>query len=143
MFVTQKFILGNSLVPSASCVIGQEALGMRLTWEFLFVFIILYFSVQVFTNEETNDLVETITSLADLGFGMTARDIGELVQSFVEYNEHVRGKKTFHHRGRVGYPGPDWQEGFIKNNNLSAKQATTLSNARYQATKNPFVIYHY
>lgn len=74
---------------------------------------------------------------------MTSRDIGELVQSYVEHNDHERGKKTFHYHGRPGYPGPDWLEKFMQNNHLSAKQATTLSTARYNATKNPFVIYHY
>ena len=74
---------------------------------------------------------------------MTSKDIGELVWSYVDSNDHERGKKAFHHRGRKGYPGPDWLEKFISDNNLSAKQAITLSTARYNATKNPFIIYHF
>lgn len=31
----------------------------------------------------------------------------------------------------------------MKKGKLSAKQAATLSNARYAATKNPFIIYHF
>lgn len=98
---------------------------------------------QVFDDKETADLVETIITFADLGFGMTGKDIGELVFSYVDYNEHARGEKTFKYRGRKGYPGPDWLEKFIQKNNLSSKQATTLSTARYNATKNPFVIHHF
>ena len=47
----------------------------------------------MFSREETKDLTETITVLADVGFGMTKRNIGELVHSFVEHNNHARGKK--------------------------------------------------
>ena len=97
----------------------------------------------MFSSEETKDLVETITVLADLGFGMTKRDIGELVHSFVEHNNHVRGKKTFSCRGIKGYPGPDWVNKFIINENLSVKKVTTLSTSRYNATKNPFIIKHF
>ena len=32
---------------------------------------------------------------------------------------------------------------YLKRNNLSLKEATKLSSARYNATKNPFVIFHY
>ena len=88
-------------------------------------------------------MVETTTALADLGFGMTVRDISELVQSYVEHSDHECEKKTFHYKGKQGYPGPDWMSSFIKNNNLSLKQVTTFSIARYNATKNLFVIYHF
>ena len=74
---------------------------------------------------------------------MTVRDIGELVHSYVEHNDHQRAKKTLHFRGRLGYPGPGWIKQFMKKKNLSAKQATTLSSARYNATKNPFIIFHF
>lgn len=97
----------------------------------------------MFNEAETRDLVDTIVTFADLGFGMTSRDIGELVYSYVLHNEHDRGLKTFNYGKKKGYPGPDWLSNFIKNNNLSSKQATTLSTARYNATKNPFVIYQY
>lgn len=72
---------------------------------------------------------------------MTMRDIGELVYSYVEHNDHQRAKKVFHYGGRIGYPGPDWIKNcLMKKGQLSAKQATTLSCARYSATKNPFII---
>ena len=74
---------------------------------------------------------------------MTKRDIGELVHSFVEYNDHAHGKKTFYYRGIKGYSGPDWLNKFIIHGNLSAKKATTLSTSRYNATKNPFIIKHF
>ena len=88
--------------------------------------------------------METIDTLADLGFGMTKRDIGELVYSYVQATDHERAQKAFHFKGRRGYPGPDWiKDTLMKKGKLSAKQATTLSNARYAATKNPFIIYHF
>ena len=88
-------------------------------------------------------MAETITGLADLGFGMTVRYISELVQSYVQHSDDERGKKTIYYKGKQGYPEPDWMSSFIKNNNLSSKQATILSTTRYNATKNPFVIYHF
>jgi len=89
-------------------------------------------------------LVETITTLADLGFGMTKRDIGELVFSYVEHTSHERAKKVFNNKGKRGFPGRDWiKNTLLKKGNLSAKQATTLSRARYNATKNPFIIYNF
>ena len=97
----------------------------------------------MFSSEETKDLVETITVLADVGFGMTKRDIGELVHFFVEHNDHAHGKKTFSYRGIKANPGPDWLNKFIINENVSAKKATTLSTSRYNATKNPFIIKHF
>ena len=66
-----------------------------------------------------------------------------MVESYVAYNDQERAKKVFKYKGRIGYPGPDWVNKFIKNNGLSSKQATTLSAARYNATKNPFIIYHF
>ena len=54
-----------------------------------------------------NDLVETITSLADLRFELTLQDIGELVFSYVEHNDYQRAKQVFHYGGRRGYPGPN------------------------------------
>ena len=47
------------------------------------------------------------------------------------------------HDGRPGFPGPDWMTSYLKRNNLSLKEATNLSSARYNATENPFVIFHY
>ena len=66
---------------------------------------------------------------------MTARDVGELVHSYVEHNDHQRAKKTLHFRLRLDYPGPDWIKQFMKKKDLYAKQATTLNSARCNATK--------
>lgn len=38
-------------------------------------------------------MVETINKLAELGFGMTMRDIGELVYSYVQATDHERTQK--------------------------------------------------
>ena len=46
----------------------------------------------------------------------------------------------FHYGGRRGFPGPDWIHAFMDQHNLSLKEATKLSRARYNATKNPFVV---
>ena len=45
--------------------------------------------------------------------------------------------------GRPGYPGPEWINSFQKRQKLSLKEATKLSAARYNATKNPFIVNHY
>ena len=74
---------------------------------------------------------------------MTVKDVGELVHSYVEHNDHQRAKKTVHFLGRLGYPDPDWIKQFMKKKNLSAKQATiSTSSARYNTTKNWFIIFH-
>ena len=97
----------------------------------------------VFKNEEEIELKECIVKLAELGFPLTLKDIGELVESFVSLNRIEHAKKIFKFGGRPGHPGPDWMNSFIKRNNLSLKQATKLSVPRYHATKNQFNIYHY
>ena len=61
----------------------------------------------------------------------------------VSVNRIEHAKKIFKFGGRPGHPGPDWMNSFIKRNNLSLKQAMKLSVPRYNATKNPFIIYHY
>ena len=100
-------------------------------------------SKPVFNENETANLRECIVQLASLGFGMRRKDIAELVESYVLHNDHERGKKILKYKKRPGYPGPDWLTSFIKKNNLSLKEATKLSRPRYNATKNPFVVYHY
>ena len=74
---------------------------------------------------------------------MTVRDVGELAHLYIEHNDHQHAKKTLHFGGWLGYPGPDWIKQFMKKKNLSAKQAATLSSARYNATKNLFIIFHF
>ena len=63
--------------------------------------------------------------------------------SEITNNNHEKGLSTFHFKGVKGSPGPDWLIGFMKRQNLSLKQAIKLCKARRDATKNPFIIYHY
>ena len=74
---------------------------------------------------------------------MTLRDVGELVESDVSSTEHERGPMYLKHDGRPGFPGRDWMTFYLKRNKLSPKEATKLGSARYNDTKNPFVIFHY
>lgn len=60
---------------------------------------------------------------------MAARDISELVQSYAEHNDHERTKTHLDCKGKQGYQ-PDLIMIFMKNKNLSAKQATTLNTVR-------------
>ena len=84
-----------------------------------------------------------MVTIADLGFALSIRDIGELVESFVCFNGLENVKLRLKYGGRKGHPGPDWINSFMKQNNFSLKEATKLCVARYNATKNPFVIYHF
>ena len=97
----------------------------------------------VFNQKENDDLKDCIELMAELGFLLTLKDVGDLVESHVSHTDHERAKKILKHKGRIGYPGPDWARKFMDNNNLSLKEATKLSVARYNATKNPFVINHF
>ena len=81
--------------------------------------------------------------MAELGFALSISDIGELVESFVLHNGTENAKARFEYRGRKGHPGPDWVKLFMNRNNLSLKEATKLCVTRYNATKNPFIVYHF
>ena len=65
------------------------------------------------------------------------------MESYLQHNNHEEGKKVLKLKGRPGHPGPDWLKSFMDKNSLSLKEATKLSRARYNATKNPFIIYNY
>ena len=80
--------------------------------------------------------------MARNGFAPSLNEIG-VVRSYVEYNDHERGKKSFHYKNVLGYPGPDWMCNFLKRNTLPLKQATKLSVVRHNATHNPFIVYHF
>ena len=81
--------------------------------------------------------------MAELGFALSISDIGELVESFVLHNGMENAKARLKYGGRKGHPGPDWVKLCMKRNNLSLKEATKLCVARYNATKNPFIVYHF
>ena len=74
---------------------------------------------------------------------MTLRGVGEFLESYVSSAEHERGQKYLKHDGRSGFPGTAWMTSYLKRKKLFLKEATKLSSARYNATKNPFVICHY
>ena len=97
----------------------------------------------VFSEQELNGLKRCIVDLDSLGFPMNNNDLGELVESYSIANNVTRALKIFKFKGRQGYPGPDWINTFVENNNLSFKEATKLSRHRYNATKNPFIIYNF
>ena len=54
------------------------------------------------------------------------KDIGELVESFVNINNIETAKKNLKYGGCRGHLGPDWTNSLIKCN-ISLKQATKLS----------------
>lgn len=97
----------------------------------------------VFTQEESAELTEFVTGLAYVGFLMTLRAVGDLVESNVQHNDHTNARKVFKYKGHPGYSGPDWLKSLLVKNNLSLKEATKLSVVRYNATKNPFIIYNH
>ena len=94
----------------------------------------------VFSPDEMQDLKKCIVALVSLSFGMRIKDVAQLVESYVQHNNHEKGKKVLKFKGRPGYPGPDWLKSFMDKNSLSLKEATKLSRARYNATKNLFII---
>ena len=97
----------------------------------------------VFTKTEEEDLRDCIKELASLGFGLRLVDIGELVERYVKTTNNPRASKVFHYKKRIGHPGHDWLDQFLKRYRLSLTEATKLCNARYNATTNPFIIYHF
>jgi len=97
----------------------------------------------VFNEKETEELKLCVTSLASLGFALTVRATCELVESYINHSDHERAMAVFKHKSRKGYPGPDWLSTFLLKNNLSLKEATKLCVSRYNATKNPFLVYHF
>ena len=46
----------------------------------------------VFSLDETQDLKQCIVTLASLGFGMRIKDVAQLVESYVQHNDHETGK---------------------------------------------------
>ena len=73
--------------------VSSKVFTCVLTFLLIYTWYIMF--CKVFNDEEIKDLVNTITTFAELGFGMTSRDIRELVHSYVEHNDHERGKKNF------------------------------------------------
>ena len=84
-----------------------------------------------------------IASMVELGFAFSISDIGELLESFALHIGMENTKARLKYRGRKDHPGPDWFKLFMNRNNLSLKETTKLFVARYNATKNPFIVYHF
>ena len=82
--------------------------------------------------EEESELKDCIVKLADLGFPLTLKDIGKLVESFVNINNVETAKNILKHRGCRGHPGPDWTNSFIKRNNLSLETSDKAQCAKIQ-----------
>ena len=97
----------------------------------------------VFSIQEEDQLKRCIVDMAALGFAPTLREVGDLVHSYVEFNEIERARKVFRHKGKPGYPGPDWMDSFLTRNKLSLKEATKLCVSRHNATRNPFIVNHF
>ena len=97
----------------------------------------------VFTPDEELELKNCIVRLAQLGFAPTLSDIREIVTDYVNINEKEKAQKTFHYKNLKGSLGKDWISLFMKQQNLSLKNATKLSKPCQNATKNPFIINHW
>ena len=78
-----------------------------------------------------------------LGFAPTLSDIREIVTDYVNINKKEKAQKTFHYKNLKVSPTGDWISLFIKQQNLSLKNATKLSKPCQNATKNPFIINHW
>ena len=97
----------------------------------------------VFRSDEILELKNCVIDIAELGFAPTLSDIRELVTDYVNENNHLKRKEIFSDKGVSGSPGPDWNASFMKTSGLCLKNATKLSKARNNATKNPFIINHW
>ena len=97
----------------------------------------------MFPSDEILELKNCVIDMAELGFAPTLSDIRELVTDYVNENNHLKRKEIFSDKGVSGSPGPDWIASFMKMSGLSLKNATKLSKAHNNATKNPFIINHW
>ena len=97
----------------------------------------------VFSSDEILELKNCVFDMAELGFAPTLSDICEINTDYVNKNNHLKGMEIFNYKGVPSFPGPDWTAQFIKMLGLSLKNATKLSKAHSNATKNPFIICHW
>nr|CAI5868906.1 unnamed protein product [Callosobruchus analis] len=88
-------------------------------------------------NEKPQDfLAFFIKTLAKWGFGLSRKEILELVGDFVCKNDIKTPFKN-------GLPGEDWFLNFKKRHNLSIRKPEPLEYARKKAATDPFIIYGY
>ena len=93
--------------------------------------------------EEESELKDCIVKLADLGFPLTLKDIGKLVESFVNIN-NVETAKIFSSIGDAEVIlVPIGRIRLLNAIIFPLKQATKLSVPRSNAKKNPFLVCHY
>ena len=97
----------------------------------------------LFSDREWLELKQCIIHLANLRFAPALGNIQEIVTNYVNINEHEQEKLFFHYKGIRGCPGPGWLNNFMKNQNFSLNNTTKLCKTCYNATKNPFVIFHW
>ena len=53
---------------------------------------------RIFTDEEEEELRNCIVDMADLGFAMTLQEIGDVVESYVMYNDIEKAKVEFNYK---------------------------------------------
>lgn len=76
-----------------------------------------------------------------MGFALSVCNIAKLVESFVCFNDLGNAKLYLKYRERKGCPRLDWINPFLKQNNLSLKEAAKLTAARYIAIKYSITIF--
>lgn len=86
--------------------------------------------------QDESALASGIKTLAKWGWGLTRKEILQLVQEYVNKNNI----KTPFKNGR---PGKDWFIGFRKRHHLSIKKPQSLEFARKKASADPFIIEEY
>ena len=92
----------------------------------------------VFTTDKELELKNCIVT-----FAPTLSDIREIVTDYVNIIEKKMAQKIFHYKNLKGFPGKDWISSFMKQQNLSLKNATKLSKPHQNTIKNPFIINHW
>lgn len=89
----------------------------------------------VLTQEQEEELAAGITTLEKWGFGLSKKEVLQMVADFVKENEI---KTPF----KEGVPGTDWFISFKNRHALSIKIPQSVEYARKKAT-DPFLIYGY
>lgn len=82
-----------------------------------------------------------MVTITEVGFALSVCNIAKLVESFVCFNDLRNVKLYLKYRERKGCPRLDWINPFLKQNNLSLKEAAKLSAAQYIAIKYSITIF--
>ena len=62
---------------------------------------------------------------------MQIKDVAQLVEPYVQHNDHEKEKKDLKFKRRPGYPGPGWLNSFMGKNSLPITEATKPNHAQY------------